>query len=349
MSNREKVQEVMNLINARFKKPVVFTVEGEMKEQLKIKTISSGCLTLDRALGGGFPLGFAVELFGPEGGAKSTIALATCAEAQKLGGVAVYVPVENRVNLNWAKTLGVDIDDLIVLPTYGKSGETILTEVIEILKTQAVMVLVIDSLPGIVTSAFEKKGLDEKTYCGNSALMTDFVNKIMGSGILRQSNTCLIGINQVREKIGIMFGNPETTPGGRSWRHLCLQRVRTGRGKDIMQGDEPIGCEINFQVIKNQLWKPKISGTFELYGEGGIDVFREVFDLAVYYGFLTQRGAYYYFLDPDTGECFQNMQEEDYKWQGQKNVMADLISDEFLFMDLLDRIKDRNSRLRGDY
>jgi recombination protein RecA len=348
MPTNEKVQEALNLINARFKKPVVFTAEGDMQEQLKIKTISTGCLTLDRALGGGAPLGFAIELYGPEGGAKSTIALSLCAEAQRLGGVAMYVPVENRLNLNWAKMLGVNIDDLIILPTYEKTGEDVLTEIIETLKSKAVMVVVIDSIPGLVTAAFDKKGLDEKTYCGNSSLMTDFVYKIMGSGILRKSDTLLVGINQVREKIGVMFGNPETTPAGRAWKHLCLQRVRTSRGKDITQGDEPIGCEINFQVIKNQLWKPKISGTFELYGEGGIDVYKEVFDLALYYNFLIQRGAYYYFLDPDTGECFQNMQEQEYKWQGQKNVMADLISDEFLFNDLLDRIKDKNSKLKGE-
>jgi recombination protein RecA len=344
----DEIQKVMNRINATIGKNVLQTIDAVMEEKLSIKKIPTGSLKLDRALGGGVPRGGAVEFYGGEGSGKTTMCYNIIAQCQKMGLPACYGNLENRFNPQWAETQGVNLDELILYNPFSKPGEDVLEDFKAIIRAESLGLLIIDSLPGLVPSLRLKKSFDEKTYSGFSGILSTFSEVMMGSGYLRNSGTCLIGINQLRDKVGVIYGDPTRTPGGRAWKHLCWQRVSFTKGKYIKQGDnqDPIGQELEFFVRKNQLGIEGISGGIEVYAEAGINVFADVYDMAVYYGFITKRGKWNYYMDPDSGELYNNpMTDEEYKWDGAEKTKQAIVEDPFLFEDLLEKVKDRNSRI----
>src|SRR5487761_2159288 len=254
-----------------------------------VPSISSGSISVDYALGiGGFPRGRITEIFGPESSGKTTVALQVVAEAQKVGGMAAFIDVEHALDPAYARKLGVDVDNLLVSqPDYGEQALEITNALIS---SGSIDVLVVDSVAALVPKA-ELDGEMGDSFMGvHARLMSQAMRKL--TGIVSKSNTCLIFINQIREKIGVMFGNPETTTGGRALKFYASIRLDIRRIQSIKEGDRVIGSRTRAKVVKNKVAAPFREAEFDiLYGEG---VSREgdLLDLGVARGVLEKNGTW---------------------------------------------------------
>jgi len=265
----------------------------------RAKGIPTGALSLDLALGGqGMPSGRICELFGPEGSGKTTLALHVIASAQKGGGVAAFIDAEHALHPIWARTLGVNLENLLV--SQPDTGEQAL-EICELLiRSNAVDVIVVDSVAALIPKA-EIEGEMGQSHVGLQArLMSQAMRKLTGA--IAKSRTCVIFINQIRMKIGVMFGNPETTPGGRALKFYSSVRVDVRRISTIKDGDQAVGTHVRARVVKNKVAPPFRTAEFDIMFDGGISAEGDLIDLGVEHGIVSKQGAWFSFGDVRLGQ-----------------------------------------------
>jgi recombination protein RecA len=274
------------------------------KDVVPIAVISTGSISFDAALGvGGVPRGRVIEIFGPESSGKTTITLQIIAEAQKAGGLAAFVDAEHALDPQYAQKLGVDIDNLLVSqPDYGEQA----LEIVEALvRSNAIDVLVVDSVAALVPKA-ELDGEMGDSHMGLQArLMSQALRKLTGT--VSKSRTCLIFINQIREKIGVMFGNPETTTGGKALKFYSSVRIDIRRIGAVKDGDTIVGSRTKVKIVKNKVAAPFRDAEFDiLYGEG-ISREGDVLDLAVVHNIVDKSGAWYSYQGERIGQGRENV------------------------------------------
>jgi recombination protein RecA len=279
---------------------------GSKEAIVPISVISTGAISFDAALGvGGFPRGRVVEVFGPESSGKTTITLQVIAEAQKTGGMAAFVDAEHALDPGYAKKLGVDVDNLLVSqPDYGEQALEI-TEAL--VRSNAIDVLVVDSVAALVPKA-ELDGEMGDSHMGLQArLMSQALRKLTGT--VSKSRTCLIFINQIREKIGVMFGNPETTTGGRALKFYSSVRIDIRRIAAIKEGDIVTGSRTRVKIVKNKVAAPFREAEFDiLYGEG-ISREGDLLDIAVNNNLLEKSGSWFSYKGERIGQGRENARQ----------------------------------------
>jgi recombination protein RecA len=277
---------------------------GSKEAIVPISVISTGAISFDAALGvGGVPRGRVIEIFGPESSGKTTVTLQIIAEAQKAGGLAAFVDAEHALDPAYAKKLGVDIDNLLISqPDYGEQA----LEIVEALvRSNAIDVLVVDSVAALVPKA-ELDGEMGDSHMGLQArLMSQALRKLTGT--VSKSRTCLIFINQIRDKIGVMFGNPETTTGGRALKFYSSMRIDIRRIGAVKEGDVVVGSRTKIKVVKNKVAAPFRDAEFDiLYGEG-ISREGDGLDLAVLHNIVDKSGAWYSYQGERIGQGRENV------------------------------------------
>src|SRR5437016_5110875 len=279
---------------------------GSKEAIVPIAVISTGSISFDAALGiGGFPRGRVVEVFGPESSGKTTVTLQVIAEAQKLGGMAAFIDAEHALDPIYAKRLGVDVDNLLVSqPDYGEQALEIAEALV---RSNAIDVLVIDSVAALVPKA-ELDGEMGESHMGLQArLMSQALRKL--TGIVSKSRTCIVFINQIREKIGVMFGNPETTTGGRALKFYSSVRIDIRRIAAIKEGDVVVGSRTKVKVVKNKVAAPFREAEFDiLYGQG-ISREGDLLDLAANQNIVEKSGSWYSYKGERIGQGRENARQ----------------------------------------
>lgn len=298
-NERQKaLQNTLKQIEKKFGTGAIMRL-GERPRQ-RVDVISTGSLALDLALGiGGIPRGRVTEIYGPESGGKTTLALHIVAQAQKAGGVAAFVDAEHALDPTYARQLGVDVDNLLL--SQPDTGEQAL-EIVELLvRSGAVDVIVVDSVAALVPRA-EIEGEMGDSHVGLQArLMSQALRKL--TGVLSKSNTAAIFINQIREKVGVMYGNPEVTTGGRALKFYSSVRLDVRRrGQPIKKGDQPIANVVRVKVTKNKLAPPFREAELELYFGRGIDPVADLVTVAVDRGVVKKAGSWFSYNDDRLGQ-----------------------------------------------
>jgi recombination protein RecA len=301
----EKVRAIdlaVSQIEKQFGKGSIMRL-GSKEAVVPISVISTGAISLDAALGvGGMPRGRVVEIFGPESSGKTTLALQVVAEAQKAGGMAAFVDAEHALDPIYARKLGVDVDNLLISqPDYGEQALEIAEALV---RSGAIDVLVVDSVAALVPKA-ELDGEMGDSHVGLQArLMSQALRKL--TGIVSKSRTCMIFINQIREKIGVMFGNPETTTGGRALKFYSSIRADIRRIAAIKEGDQVVGSRTRVKVVKNKVAAPFRECEFDImYGEG-ISREGDLIDLAVNHNVVEKSGAWFSYKGERIGQGREN-------------------------------------------
>ena len=316
------LEQVLADIEKQFGKGAIMRLGSD--DHLNIETISSGSLSLDIALGvGGYPKGRIIEIYGPESSGKTTFALSAIAEVQKNGGRAAFIDAEHALDPVYAKNLGVKIDELLL--SQPDTGEQALEICEALVRSEAVSIVVIDSVAALVPKA-EIEGEMGDSHVGLQArLMSQALRKL--SGTINKTKTTAIFINQLREKVGVMFGNPETTTGGRALKFYASIRMDIRRGEAIKQGDKIIGNRTNIKVVKNKVAPPFKSAAVDImYGEG-ISREGEIVDIATDLNILEKSGAWYAYNGEKIG-------------QGRENVKEYLKENRDLFDELTKKVRD---------
>lgn len=301
---KKALETALEYIEKKFGKGAVMKLGAEQK--LDIEAIPTGSMTLDMALGiGGIPRGRIIELYGPESSGKTTVALHCIAETQKLGGEVAFIDVEHALDPIYARNLGVDIDNLIV--SQPDSGEQALEIAEALARSGAIDCIVVDSVAAMVTKA-EIDGDMGDTHVGQLArLMSQAMRKL--TSVLAKSNCACIFINQIREKIGVIYGNPETTPGGRALKFYASVRMDVRKGEVIKDGSEIIGNRTRVKIVKNKVAPPFKECEFDIMYGKGISRTGEVLDLAVDLGIAKKGGAWFSYNDMKLGQGRDNAKE----------------------------------------
>jgi|TARA_B100001093_G_C26841785_1_gene1020898 recombination protein RecA len=291
---------------------------------LDVEAISTGCLSLDMALGvGGVPKGRIVEVFGPESSGKTTLALHIVAECQKNGGKAAFIDAENALDPEYAKNLGCNADDLLV--SQPDSGEQALDILQKLLETAALDVIVIDSVAALVPKAELDGQIGDVTVGLQARLMSQALRKL--SGPINKSRTCVVFINQIREKIGVMFGSPETTPGGRALKFYSSVRLDIRRIAAIKEGTDMTGNRTRVKVVKNKVAPPFKMTEFDIMYGKGISYAGDLLDLALQGGVVEKMGSWFSYKGDKIA-------------QGREKVKVLLETDEKLMKSVLSDVKD---------
>lgn len=322
-SKKEKALDLaITQIDRQFGKGSIMRL-GSDRPSIGENIISTGCLSLDVALGvGGVPRGRIVEIYGPESGGKTTLALHIVAEAQKNSGYAAFIDVEHALDPEYAKALGVNTEGLLV--SQPDTGEQALEITETLVRSGALDVIVLDSVAALVPKA-ELDGEMGDSHMGLQArLMSQALRKLTGT--VSRSNTCVIFINQIREKIGVMFGNPETTPGGRALKFYSSQRLEIRRITTIKNGTDPVGNRVRVKVVKNKVAPPFKMAEFDIMYGQGISYIGDVLDLAVTGDIVQKMGAWYAYKDEKIG-------------QGRENTKAFLEENHDLLSDIVKQVK----------
>lgn len=302
VSKDKALEQVLNDIEKQFGKGSIMKL-GDNKH-LKVDVCSSGCLSLDIALGvGGYPKGRIIEIYGPESSGKTTFALQAIAEHQKAGGRAAFIDAEHALDPVYAEKLGVNIDELLL--SQPDTGEQALEICEALVRSEALSIVVIDSVAALVPQA-EIDGEMGDSHVGLQArLMSQALRKL--SGTINKTKTTCIFINQLREKVGVMFGNPETTPGGRALKFYASIRLDIRRAEQLKMGDGIVGNKTVIKVVKNKVAPPFKSATVDImYGEG-VSREGEILDLAVDAGVVEKTGAWYSYNGEKLGQGKENV------------------------------------------
>jgi recombination protein RecA len=298
------LQTALSQVEKAFGKGAIMRMGDGLREP--IDAISTGSLSLDMALGiGGLPRGRITEIYGPESGGKTTLALHVVAEAQRAGGLALYIDAEHALDTEYARVLGVDVDRLYI--SQPSNGEEALEIADTLIRSGAVDLVVIDSVAALVPRA-EIEGEMGDSFVGVQArMMSQALRKLGGS--LNKSKTAAIFINQLREKIGVMYGNPETTPGGRALKFWSSVRLEVRKGDAIKNGTEQIGARTKVKVVKNKVAPPFRQAEFDMIFGRGISRAGDVLDVATAKGIVTRAGTYYNFQDQRLGQGRDNARQ----------------------------------------
>jgi recombination protein RecA len=257
--------------------------------KIDVETISSGALSLDLALGGGFPKGRIVEIYGPESSGKTTLALHALAEVQKNGGVAAFVDAEHALDPEYASRIGVNLDTLLI--SQPDTGEQALEITEMLIRSSAVDLIIIDSVAALVPRAEIEGDMGDSHMGLQARLMSQALRKL--TGVISRSNCTVIFINQLRMKIGVMFGNPETTAGGNALKYYASVRLDIRGSEQIKDGDQSIGKHVKVKVVKNKIAAPFKVAEFDIMFNEGISTSGDILDLAVKYDFVQKSGAWY--------------------------------------------------------
>ena len=299
--NDKTLDEVLKDIEKQFGKGSIMKLGDDTHNEVDV--VSSGSLTLDIALGvGGYPKGRIIEIYGPESSGKTTFALHAIAEVQKAGGRAAFIDAEHALDPVYAKNLGVNINDLLL--SQPDTGEQALEICDALVKSEAISIVVIDSVAALVPQA-EIEGEMGDSHVGLQArLMSQALRKLAGT--INKTNTIAIFINQLREKVGVLFGNPETTTGGRALKFYSTIRLDVRRGEQIKNGDNVIGNKTNVKIVKNKVAPPFKTAALEImYGEG-VSKEAEILDLASEIGIVDKSGAWYSYKGDKIGQGKEN-------------------------------------------
>ena len=323
---KKALDAAMGQIEKQFGKGSVMKL-GEFKA-MEVEAIPTGALTLDVALGiGGIPKGRIIEIFGPESSGKTTLALHAIAESQKAGGTAAFIDAEHALDPVYAKKLGVDIDNLIV--SQPDTGEQALEITEALVRSGAIDIIVVDSVAALVPKAEIDGDMGDTHVALQARLMSQALRKL--AGVLNKSKTAIIFINQLREKVGIMFGNPETTPGGRALKFYASVRLDIRRIENIKQDGEVIGNRTRVKVVKNKVAPPFREVEFDiLYGEG-ISKEGSILDLAVNLNIIEKSGAWFSYNGAKIG-------------QGRENVKRYLKENPKILAEVEQKIRDNYSK-----
>jgi recombination protein RecA len=318
MDKERAVEQAISQIEKQFGRGSIMRM-GEDKV-VDVPAISTGSLALDFALGvGGVPRGRVVEIFGPEASGKTTLALHIAAEAQALGGMVAFIDAEHALDVNYARKLGVDVESLLV--SQPDSGEQAL-DIAEILvRSGAVDVLIIDSVAALVPRAELEGEMGDQHLGLQARLMSQALRKLTAT--ISKSMTCVIFINQIRMKIGVMFGSPETTTGGNALKFYASQRIDIRRIAAIKDGDQVIGSRTRVKVVKNKIAPPFRDAEFDIIYGTGISKEGDVLDLAVSYGIIEKSGAWYSFNGERLGQGRENAR----KFLAENTDIRDKLSD----------------------
>ena len=326
--NDKTLEQVLADIEKQFGKGSIMKLGEESHNEIDV--VSSGSLTLDIVLGvGGYPKGRIIEIYGPESSGKTTFALHAIAEVQKAGGKAAFIDAEHALDPVYAKNLGVNINDLLL--SQPDTGEQALEICDALVKSEAINIVVIDSVAALVPQA-EIEGEMGDSHVGLQArLMSQALRKL--SGTISKTNTIAIFINQLREKVGVLFGNPETTTGGRALKFYATIRLDVRRGEQIKNGDNVIGNKTNVKVVKNKVAPPFKTASVEImYGEG-VSREAEVLDLASEIGIVDKSGAWYSYKGEKIG-------------QGKENAKAFLKNNPDIMKEIENKVRESHGILK---
>lgn len=326
---KKALDTAMEQIIKNYGQGAVMFLGGEGNKKLDVESVPTGSIGLDYALGiGGLPKGRIIEIYGPESGGKTTVTLHAIAETQKLGGMAAFIDVEHALDPVYAKSLGVDIDHLIV--SQPDTGEQALEIMETLARSGAIDIVVLDSVAAMVTKA-EIDGEIGDSFVGVQArLMSAAMRKL--TSVISKSNTVAIFINQVREKIGVMYGNPETTPGGRALKFYASVRIEVRKGEKIVDGGEIIGYTTKCKVVKNKVAPPFKETQFDMIFGEGISRLGEIITMGEELGFIKKSGAWYSYNGERLG-------------QGKEKTKKFLKENDDLRLEIEGKIKENMSKL----
>jgi len=300
-SKEDKLEAALKDIEKLFGKGSVMKL-GD-RPALSVDTIHSGSVLVDNALGiGGYPKGRIIEIYGPESSGKTTLALLAVSECQKAGGRAAFVDAEHAIDPTYAQQLGVDTDELIL--SQPDSGEQAL-EIVQLLaKSEAIDIIVVDSVAALVPQAELEGEMSDNSVGAHARLMSKAMRKL--AGVLNKSNCTVIFINQLREKVGVMYGNPEVTTGGRALKFYASVRIDIRKGEAIKEGDKIIGNQVNIKIVKNKVAPPFRNCKVDLIYGKGFSKTAEILDLALEYGLARKAGSWFEILGEKVGQGKDN-------------------------------------------
>ena len=330
MSDKEKdvkkdalLQDAIKQIEKQYGKGSIMKL-GD-RANVEVDAISSGSIALDHCLGiGGYPKGRIVEIYGPESSGKTTLALHAIAECQKAGGRAAFIDAENAIDPMYAKKLGVNIDELIL--SQPDSGEQALEITETLIKSGAIDLVVIDSVAALVPQAELDGEMGDASVGLQARLMSKAMRKL--AGVMNRSECTAIFINQLREKVGVFYGTPETTPGGRALKFYSSIRIDVRRGEAIKQGADVIGNKVNVKVVKNKVAPPFKTAALEIYYGEGISRLGEIINLGVEFDVIQKSGAWFSYNGEKIG-------------QGRETVRAFLLANPSAQEEVMAKIREK--------